>query len=143
MNKKKGFTLVEVLVSMTLFLITFLAIVSCINLGVKKVQRYEEFQYIENICLDIDKVYDSEGYQGLVNYYGFNEISDNTSSGEIYFDQDYKLVKTEYKYVFSYKYSNSNDVSLLITVTQNQKNYVIINELEYGHSKYDDSQIGN
>lgn len=138
MNKRKGFTLVEVLVSMTIFLITFIAIVSCINLGVKKVQRYEEFQYIENICLDIDKVYDNEGYQGLVKYYGFNEISDNTSSGEIYFDKDYKLVKNDYKYIFSYKYSNSEDVSLLITVTQSEKNYVIINELEYGHSKYDD-----
>ncbi len=144
MNKKEGFTLVEVLVSITIFLITFLAISSSITLAVNKVQKYEEYQYIENICLDIDKVYDKEGYEGLIKYYDFSELTDNKSSGKFYLDKNYKYVTSEDKYCFTYTYSKTeDDVSLLITVTEETKNYIIIKDLEYGHSKYDDSKTSS
>lgn len=141
MNKKKGFTLVEVLVSITIFLITFLAIASSITLAVNKVKKYEEYQYIENVCLDIDKIYDKEGYEGLVKYYSFNGLTDNKSSGKFYLDKNYKFMTEEDKYCFTYTYSKTeDDVSLIITVTEETKNYIIIKDLEYGHSKYDDTK---
>ena len=77
MNKKKGFTLVEVLVSITIFLSVFAVILSTYYLAQKRVYRQEETQYIENLCLDIDKIYDNEGYEGLVNYYKFKALSDS------------------------------------------------------------------
>ena len=77
MNKKKGFTLVEVLVSITIFLTVFSVVLSTYYLAQKRVYKQEETQYIENLCLDIDKIYDNEGYEGLVNYYKFKALEDS------------------------------------------------------------------
>ncbi len=72
MNKKKGLTLVEVLVSITVFLTLFMGILSTYYLAEKRIAKVEEYQYLENICLDIDKVYDTEGYDGLARRYNFS-----------------------------------------------------------------------
>ncbi len=85
MNKRSGITLVEVLVSITIFLSVFMGILSTFYLAEKRIARQEEYQYIENLCLDIDKIYDTEGYNGLVNRYGdygfktIEDIEDETS----------------------------------------------------------------
>ncbi len=138
-NKRDGFTLVEVLVSITVFLITFMGIISGYYLIEKRAFKQEEYQYVENICLDIDKIYDNEGYSGLVSLYGFNVIEDNISSGEIYYDKDYKLCSANYKYILSYSYKCKSDVSFIISIKNDVNNYYVIKDLEYGHSRYDDS----
>ena len=144
MNKKEGFTLVEVLVSMTIFLIVFISIIASITIVINRVGRYEEYEYLENICLDIDKIYDNEGYEGLVRYYSFESLVDDSSSGELYIDSTYKFSKSDYKYILSYKYTkDESDVSFIISIKNDKNNYYIIENLEYGHSKYDDSINNN
>ena len=87
MNKKKGFTLVEVLVSITIFLTVFSVILSTYYLAQKRVYKQEETQYIENLCLDIDKIYDNEGYEGLVKHYEFEALEgDNVTLKEVEFN---------------------------------------------------------
>ncbi len=139
MNKRSGFTLVEVLVSISIFLIIFMGIISGYYLALRRTFKLEEYQYIENICLDIDKVYDSEGYAGLINIYGFNSINNNKANGEIYYDSNYKLVSEDYKYILSYTYDKDSDAILRISIKNITSNYYVIKNLEYGHSKYDDA----
>lgn len=142
MNKRNGFTLVGVLVSITIFLIAFVGILSCYRLAVRRQFKIEEYQYIENICLDIDKIYDNEGYNGLIKKYGFKDIENSVSKGEIYYDEDYKLCQNNYKYVLSYNYSMVSDTNLIISIKNISASYYVIKDLEYGHSKYDDSIVG-
>jgi len=140
MNKKEGFTLVEVLVSMTIFLIVFISIIASITIVINRVGRYEEYEYLENICLDIDKIYDNEGYEGLVKYYSFESLDDDSSSGELYIDSSYEFTNSDYKYILSYKYTKEDDdVSFVISLKNDKNDYYIIENLEYGHSKHDDS----
>lgn len=77
MNKRKGLTLVEVLVSITVFLTVFMGILSTYYLTQKRIAKQEEYQYLENICLDIDKIYDAEGIEGINSRFNFNIKDEN------------------------------------------------------------------
>lgn len=119
---KKGFSLVEVIVALAFFAITFGAIITCYLLGVKAYNKQEEYLYFESICLDIDKLYDKDDATWQNEY--FNSISD-----KYYYNSEYKLVNNEDKYTLSIKEENNN---LIISVYNNYNNYYVIENLNYG-----------
>ncbi len=119
---KKGFSLVEVVVALAVFVVSLVAILSCYFLGVKAYQKQTEYLYFETICLDIDKVYDKEeDWQVL--YFG-------QEKSEYYYNSDYQLVETEDKYTLSV--INDDNNNLIISIYNNNDNYFVIENLNYG-----------
>ena len=119
---KKGFSLVEVVVALAVFVVSLVAILSCYFLGVKVYQKQTEYLYFETICLDIDKVYDKEeDWQVL--YFG-------QEKSEYYYNSDYQLVETEDKYTLSI--INDDNNNLIISIYNNNDNYFVIENLNYG-----------
>ena len=119
---KKGFSLVEVVVALAVFVVSLVAILSCYFLGVKAYQKQTEYLYFETICLDIDKVYDKEeDWQVL--YFGQEKF-------EYYYNSDYQLVETEDKYTLSV--INDDNNNLIISIYNNNDSYFVIENLNYG-----------
>ncbi|CDC42226.1 unknown [Firmicutes bacterium CAG:449] len=120
---KKGFTLIEVLVSVGVFLLTFGVILSTYLLSVNSVHKYEEYQFFENICITIDTIYDTKKIDGVKAYFNNKEL--------VYYNSSYEMVDNEDKYSLSYTY---NDI-LIVSIKNNEKNYFVIENLDYGVSK--------
>lgn len=158
--KRKGFTLVEILVSLCVFLIIFAGVLTTYSLSVKGTNKLEEYTYFEKLCLDIDKIYDNEGYQSLrINVFMDNSkdipgetvtSTDNlpgtSYKNDVYYDASYQLLddKTNSKYKLSYDYtiyqsSDGDDTTtayskLIISIYNLDKNYYVIEKLDYGNS---------
>ena len=92
---KKGFTLIEVLVSVGVFLLTFGVILSTYLLSVNGVHKYEEYQFFENICITIDTIYDTKKIDGVKAYFNNKEL--------VYYNSSYEMVDNEDKYCFNKK----------------------------------------
>lgn len=119
---KKGFSLVEVLVALAFFTITFGAVITCYLLGVKAYNKQEEYLYFESVCLDIDKLYDKDSNTWQYNYF-------SNVSNEYYYNSEYELVDNLDKYTLSINYYNGN---LIISIYNNNNNYYVIENLNYG-----------
>lgn len=140
--KKKGFTLVEILVSLSVFLIVFLGILTTYSFTIKGAQKYEEYLYFEKICLDIDKVYDAEGFDAVKNtIFGGKDENDSyiyikdlttkektnttTEEANLYFDANYNLLSdgSDSKYKLTYTYTEfttaDDETSTTSTTTHN------------------------
>lgn len=129
--KRKGFTLVEVLVSLSIFVITFGAIITSYFLSINNAEKLEEYQYFENICLDINTIYDQKGFIEVKQYLNVSE-----DIGEVFYNENYIQVEEQDKYTLSYIY-NSAEKELTISIYNNVKNYYVIEALEYGVSPYE------
>lgn len=128
--KRKGFTLVEVLVSLSIFVLTFGGILTSYLLSLKGAEKLEEYQYFENICLDINALYDEKGFSEVQSY-----LQVNSNEGNVYYDADYKLVEKEDKYTLYFIYNDEK--KLTVSIHNNLKNYYVIESLEYGVSPYE------
>lgn len=128
--KRKGFTLVEVLVSLSIFVITFGAIITSYFLSINNAEKLEEYQYFENICLDINTIYDQKGFIEVKQYLNVSE-----DNGEVFYNENYIQVEEQDKYTLSYIYSGKK--KLTISIYNNVKSYYVIEELEYGVSPYE------
>lgn len=162
--KRKGFTLVEILVSLAVFLTIFAGILTTYSLSVKGANKLEEYIYFEKLCLDIDKIYDNEGYKSLkINIFNDsvqgiestdeeNNTTTTTYSNEIYYDASYQISSStdnsKYKLNYEYKEIASTSIdesssentstttsSLIISIKNYRKDYYIIENLDYGSSK--------
>ena len=120
---KKGFTLIEVLVSVGVFLLTFGVILSTYLLSVNGVHKYEEYQFFENICITIDTIYDTKKIDGVKAYFNNKEL--------VYYNSSYEMVDNEDKYSLFYTF----DDVLIVSIKNNEKNYFVIENLDYGVSK--------
>ena len=83
---KKGLTLVEVLVAITVLSITMFALLSTIVAMRKVVSRQEEYVKIKMVCQDIEAYWDKYGLgdeenKGWAYYYFNDEISSENSQG--------------------------------------------------------------
>lgn len=128
--KRKGFTLVEVLVSLSIFVITFGAIITSYFLSINNAEKLEEYQYFENICLGINTIYDQKGFIEVKQYLNVSE-----DNGEVFYNENYIQVEEQDKYTLSYIYSGEK--KLTISIYNNVKSYYVIEELEYGVSPYE------
>lgn len=127
---KKGFTLVEVLVSIFIFSLVLVTTLSTYLLSVSFEKRQSEYIYFETICLDINKY--SDVYKREWNLYYFNN-----DSNEQYYDINFNYVGTtmnKYKLAFFYTVNNE----LIINVTDEDNDRFIIKDLNYGGSRYEE-----
>lgn len=125
---KKGFTLVEVLVALSIFVLVFVVVLSTYLLSIRGYEKQLEYLYFENICMDIDQYYDTYGLDWEENY--FNE---NLST--VYYDAEYKVSTTANKYTMKIWYNEANE--LYISIYNEDKDYFVIADLYYGGSKHE------
>lgn len=127
---KKGFTLVEVLVSIFIFSLVLVTTLSTYLLSISFEKRQSEYIYFETICLDINKY--SDVYKREWNLYYFNN-----DSNVQYYDINFNYVGTiinKYKLAFFYTANNE----LIINVTDEDNNRFIIKDLNYGGTRYEE-----
>lgn len=127
---KKGFTLVEVLVSIFIFSLVLVTTLSTYLLSISFEKRQSEYIYFETICLDINKY--SDVYKREWNLYYFNN-----DSNEQYYDINFNYVGTTInKYKLAFFYTANNE--LIINVTDEDNDRFIIKDLNYGGTRYEE-----
>ncbi len=127
---KKGFTLVEVLVSIFIFSLVLVTTLSTYLLSISFEKRQSEYIYFETICLDINKY--SDVYKREWNLYYFNN-----DSNVQYYDINFNYVGTTInKYKLAFFYTANNE--LIINVTDEDNDRFIIKDLNYGGNRYEE-----
>ena len=127
---KKGFTLVEVLVSIFIFSLVLVTTLSTYLLSISFEKRQSEYIYFETICLDINKY--SDVYKREWNLYYFNN-----DSNVQYYDINFNYVGTTInKYKLAFFYTANNE--LIINVTDEDNDRFIIKDLNYGGTRYEE-----
>lgn len=122
---KKGFSLVEVLVALSIFVISFVVILSTYLLATKGYQKEKEYLYFESICYDIDYYYDNQSDWST--YFGSGYEND---FGKVFYDSDFKIVdEINAKYELSYKLINNE---LHVSIFNLEQEYFVIEDLNYG-----------
>ena len=127
---KKGLTLVEVLVGITVFSIVIFALFTAVASMRKIVFRQEEYVKIKMVCYDIDAYW--EKYQSA----GGNSGNENLIPANAYITSDFKLTskKDNAAYVIEFDYQNNSLIISSITSISSQKVFV---------ENLDLSKIGN
>ena len=155
--KRKGFTLIEVLVSLSVFLIVFAGVITTYSFSIKGSQKLEEYIYFEKICLNIDKVYDAQGFDTVKsNIFKLSEetkpetaetinegITLTTEKYTILYNANYEVTNNtnDAKYNLNYIYkitvsSENTSYDLEISIYNNSKNYTVIGKLDYGSPQF-------
>lgn len=117
----KGATLVEVLVSITVFAIISVVMVTCLLLMTRTVTRQEEYVRFEMILSDMKfKIddYIKSGDNSIYSIY-FTEEFQQTSDPKAFYTLTYKTV----------------DDYLIVDVVQNQSNRVVIKNVKISNSE--------
>ncbi len=138
--RKKGYTLVEVLVSIFLFTAMTITCFTTYLLGKKYQIKESEYVFFEGVCLDIDKY--SDAYRD----------SKTTTWNQAYFgndlylqsyDADYNHVSNKaeqvtYQLSFSYelKEGTTDTKELIVNVKNIISDYSVIKNLNYGSARY-------
>jgi len=156
MKKRKGFTIAEVLVSLTVFGIIFFTCVTTFNGASRAYYREKEYVTFESICTDIDAYCSMYGTNWYNHYFEMPEIPDHVTlhdySGHcVYYNETFKpytidpvrFLKAEneegdkpdnYKYVLSWRYEKVNAKGL-----EPDKYFLLIDiyeQLEAGSMRY-------
>ena len=137
MKKKKGTTLVEVLVAIAVFSIISVAMLSSLLIMRKTVARQEEYLRFEMICNDI--AFYGDAYQKEWDKYYFG-LTDPQNEGEIYYDHEFNLTTEESERVYSLFYYYVNDNELIVSIRHAKTGRAIIEDLNYGGGRYNASQ---
>ncbi len=116
----KGLTLIEVLVSITVFAIISLALVTSI-IGIKGiVNRQEEYVRFEMAAYDMNYYWDKYGEAWADNYFGYTVVNNKAylefKNGEVVPTSD---AKAPYWVTFSYQ-----DNKLFISIDSAERSYV-------------------
>ena len=114
----KGATLVEVLVSITVFAIISVVMVTCLLLMTRTVTRQEEYVRFEMILSDMKFKIDDYIKSGDNSIY-FTEEFQQTSDPKAFYTLTYKTV----------------DDYLIVDVVQNQSNRVVIKNVKISNSE--------
>lgn len=125
--KKRGFTLVEVLVSMFVFTLAFGVAVSTYLVSLNLEQKQTAYLFFESVCLDINQYSDRFGREWNREYFG----NDNSTQ---YYDSSFALIEAEGKYELSFFYNETSE--LIVNVEEVEKGSYIIENLNYGSSRY-------
>ena len=127
---KKGFTLVEVLVSIFRLSLVLVTTLSTYLLSISFEKRQSEYIYFDTICLDINKY--SDVYKREWNLYYFNN-----DSNVQYYDINFNYFGTTInKYKLAFFYTANNE--LIINVTDEDNDRFIIKDLNYGGNRYEE-----
>ena len=124
---KKGYTLVEALVSMVVFSLMFGVCLTSYLIGAKFHDRQNEYLFFESICLDINEY--STKYRNSWNIYYFND--EETIQ---YYTKDYQSTEERDFYTLEFYYNDTNQ--LIVNIFETESNRFIIKELNYGSDRY-------
>lgn len=124
---KKGFTLIEVLVSMFIFALVFSLSLSTYLISVTLEKWHSEYIFFEGVCLDINEYSNVYLKEWNVNYFG-NE------SNTQYYTSQFKHVDEVDTYELSFIYNEKNE--LIINIKEYKSSRYIIKDLNYGGSRY-------
>lgn len=131
-KSKKGLTLVEVLVAITVLSITMFALLSTIVAMRKVVARQEEYVKIKMVCQDIDAYWDKYGEDWADKYFE-GEYETNNLKGyltsKFYPVTNYN--KNYYKIEFSYDV-DSNLKKLIIDFIKSPDEKTLVDGLDLG-----------
>ena len=121
-KSKKGLTLVEVLVAITVLSITMFALLSTIVAMRKVVARQEEYVKIKMVCQDIDAYCDKFGDDWAKHYFKFNKVEDYTQG---YLTSNFEPTADSNKaeYIISFV-DNNGEVNL--SIKNQSKDRVIV-----------------
>ena len=126
-SRKKGSTLLEVLVSITIFSIVFVGLFSSLLVMRQGTRKQEEFTRFETICRDI-AFYVGKYKESWDNEYELFTKDD----GIIYYSNSFSQVSSEEEATYTLSYTL--DPKPVITITHIATDRKMINELDYGGS---------
>ncbi len=131
---KKGSTLVEVLVAISVFAIISVSLFTSFARMTKIVARQEALMNFDIICRDIAAYGDEYGKGWDMKYFGYTE---HHASDREYYDENFNHIgDTEGKYLLEYTHDVALGDALIITVTDTESGRVIIDGLNYGGGRY-------
>lgn len=136
MKKKKGTTLVEVLVAIAVFAIISVAMFTSLLVMRKTSARQEEYLRFEMICTDIAFYGDVHKRNWDKEYFSLLAPQDQ---GEVYFGYDFYPSETERIYCLSYSYFDTNSdgyEELIVSIHHVESGRTIIEDLNYGGGRY-------
>ncbi len=136
MKKKKGTTLVEVLVAIAVFAIISVAMFSSLLVMRKTSARQEEYLRFEMICTDIAFYGDVYQRNWDKEYFSLPASQDE---GQIYFGYDFAVSETDRIYCLSYSYLDTNSdgyKELVVSIRHVESGRTIIEDLNYGGGRY-------
>lgn len=134
---KKGLTLVEVLVSITVFMISFATCISIYFIVIKQETRQEEYLAFENICLEIDKYSDKYNNQWNIEYFGNDANIQYYDENYLHLTGEYDIDDVKYQLQFDYEKNEDNVYELIIDIFEKETGRFIIKDLNYGGARYE------
>lgn len=144
-KSKKGLTLVEVLVAITVLSITMFALLSTIVAMRKVVARQEEYVKIKMVCQDIEAYWDKYGLsegenKGWANYY-FDNDTISSERDEVYLTPKFELTNISKKnYVIDYEVT---DNQLIIRSIESPDGKELVKGLNCGESQSASEEVTN
>lgn len=139
---KKGLTLVEVLVAITVLSITMFALLSTIVAMRKVVARQEEYVKIKMVCQDIDAYWDKYGEDWENRYFVVGEGDKFGFTSGFEPIKYYTNSKNYYKIVFSY-HNDSNSKKLIIGSIESPDGKELVKGLNCGESQSASEEVTN
>ncbi len=134
---KKGLTLVEVLVSITVFVISFATCITVYFTVLKYENKQHEYLAFENICLEIDKYSDTYKGDWNIEYFGNENNVQYYDEKFNHLTGDFDFSKAKYQLVFSYEKNLENKDELVIDIFEIESSRYIIQDLNYGGARYE------
>lgn len=133
---KKGFTLVEVLVSLTVFVILFGCVYGIYETSIKNSHKYTEYLYFESICQDIALYGDKYGRNWDMRYWGDALIHEDGEGYAVCYDEKYNPSGADARYTLTYFYNAEGE--LILSVKYSAEDYYVIKDLNYGRERYEE-----
>lgn len=143
-RSRKGMTLVEVLVSMVLFSLSFLAVTATVIYSRRETQRQKVQSEFMAICYDIDLYSTKYQRDWDINY--FNDTTRNTiihqetsteegSAFFVYYDNSFQTTTdaSSFSYLLRYSYATTNEMTVSISYASGSK---VFSDINYGANRY-------
>lgn len=134
---KKGLTLVEVLVSITLFVISFATCISIYFISLKQETRQKEYLAFENVCLEIDIYSDKYGSNWNIEYFGNDDLTQYYDEKYRHLEGNYDVDKIKYTLTISYVENEEGVSELFINIFERRTGRYVIKNLNYGGARYE------
>lgn len=133
---KKGLTLVEVLVSISVFVISFATCITVYFTVVKQETRQDEYLAFENVCLEIDKYSDTYGSNWNIEYFGNDKDIQYYDEKFTLLTGDINIDDIKYQLEFDYIENQDDVLELIVNIYEVESGRFIIKDLNYGGARY-------
>ena len=134
---KKGFTIIETVVSLFLFSISFSTILTTILLTKKANQKEQEKTVFQSILYEIDTYLTRYGKEWDKEYITEEYIIQKEDSRLVYYDPDFKKTTSEQErtYILEYTYRKPDENTHLYLSVYDQKEKYLYENIDYGYRR--------